>query len=811
MQFLKSCIQPNRIDLLIFVCSILVTLSIVVGLSGSLNLGQQSYPFNWFPLLLIAAVSLISIGATVAWRNHSWTKAILLFTVTIGSLGTATFCYWQSINSPLPILPFQEPDDEQIQLMKDHFWIVCKWGTLIAFLLAPVVWLLVTIVRMVPDAIRFFFRERLKVDRTKFLIGLAGFLLICGLINNIFFRNINFLDNGDFDSGWLVSSLVGTVASILGFLILIAWPSWILTGKSRWWSQALVWFVFLGLNVGFMWDYVVNYKSLLPEDWFAGISAISTAMFFLISLTALANPRDKEPATAEKAKMLPSVWALVPINLVLCVIVIPVRYDVATLINAPQTTDRWELARNARLMSNKTNGQLVVFTDSGIQYCVGKFDESVAPDVLSHLETVQPTNLFVRNFQPTVDTSYVRNLSGKVTLTGGRFTPQQLEDLLNMATGPTMVRKIDVTPSDRKAKPGNLSHLIVDEGRPGKIKELLEAFESFEGIQQILIQSAVTLEDWPAIVSASQECEIRVYGRIPDVPVDRAGPSLSNIQVFPMSYNSGQIALTENQIQLALDTDIGMITSLGDLKPQLYWDLVFAGRANMYADRANMIYSILDEFPIKSVAGKYHWAYGFNQKSEIEELFLPDAIQLSGRAFPPTLKTLSLDSGWIGNRQFFAGTITDLNYVTTIPKLERLYLPSNLIAKDLSFLSSSPSLTHLQIAAPSRAAQGGVGFDACPSIRSVTLFGKPDGTTISELAKLPNLKNLTVVDSGENLTAPSFVNKLQTAIPNAKIEILNFNEFDWQVPESFKRHRQRIRSQLRDQLLESGQVLGDKR
>ena len=157
--------------------------------------------------------------------------------------------------------------------------------------------------------------------------------------------------------------------------------------------------------------------------------------------------------------------------------------------------------------------------------------------------------------------------------------------------------------------------------------------------------------------------------------------------------------------------------------------------------------------------------------------------------------------GWVGAEVpvVSAGVATDISKLGELNSLEELYLDSNLIPENLSLLANLKSLKHLQIAAVVRRVSGPVGFDACQSLESITIFGKPDNQSYREILKLENLKRLVIVNHEDDASLDAtYLEKLRKRFPGVDADIVLKSETESLVPLSFRKFRDRRRKELRE-------------
>ena len=218
---------------------------------------------------------------------------------------------------------------------------------------------------------------------------------------------------------------------------------------------------------------------------------------------------------------------------------------------------------------------------------------------------------------------------------------------------------------------------------------------------------------------------------------------------------------------------------------------------------------------------KFNWAYGNESAAEtdaIHKLYLPLSHMVREKDIGklcPELEVLSLDIAWLpfGETQNILQQLYQGNNgiglkLSSLAKLEQLYLPEGMPIPDFRFLKDLASLRHLQIDLSSNSlAQGGGQFSAAtlPSLESLTLFYEPDRFLVNELAKLPSLKKITIVDRASLIDAVEFKTlreQLKRKLGGqVEVQIIAAADVAQTIPEDFKQHAKKVRQQIREKYL----------
>ena len=134
--------------------------------------------------------------------------------------------------------------------------------------------------------------------------------------------------------------------------------------------------------------------------------------------------------------------------------------------------------------------------------------------------------------------------------------------------------------------------------------------------------------------------------------------------------------------------------------------------------------------------------------------------------------------------------------------LKRLYLPMNGLIEDFRFLRGMPKLEQLQTDVSPMLAPGGAFLSKyCPNLESLVLFTLPSPGLESELAKLPKLQRLVIVDmtelSDENLKMSA--KRIKTTLGNAvQVSVMSVEAYEANLPEDFEKHRAMIKTRCRE-------------
>ena len=130
--------------------------------------------------------------------------------------------------------------------------------------------------------------------------------------------------------------------------------------------------------------------------------------------------------------------------------------------------------------------------------------------------------------------------------------------------------------------------------------------------------------------------------------------------------------------------------------------------------------------------------------------------------------------------------------------MEELYFDIDFVPDDIGFLKHLQALRHLQVPRIERKVTGLIGFDSCASLQSITFLGKPDAISVRELAKVKTLKRFVVanIEDDPALNA-AYVAGLRKVLVGVDVKVVPKSEIESLVPEAFKRHREKVRKELR--------------
>ena len=795
-------ILPNRFDAVMFVVALLICIGYLYSAVGAMPYSSDEFVL-WFATPV--ACTLIAIGSCLGWNCFGLKRTLLLLAVCFACLFLNWIGWlfgWQIIAREHILQSMRwswglrfEPEADWFRF-ENQLWIA---GWLVGCFLFS--WLLVILFRKVPfwlySVAQNLFRktkDRLELTRVKLLIGIAAVLFLVTTTNNILIANgINIFENGDnFDAiEMVISALIG----LIFYGVVVVYTSWVfLHGKAYW-----VKFLILGTLVAVMLIGVFVSRTISQTSMIEmGVWAFSS-LIFVISVVGLKDV---------KTSVRPSIWSFLLVAVSGFLIASPAFFDFNFLFNPHLNVameDRIRAAYESGQLKWQTGGQISGTPD--VYFCNFNPDGDSA-DSFEKLD-FNSGNIDLAVFQmyPNVKTECLHSVSkGNIALVKTGVTASQLEDIVAGTTLACRVQNLDVDSTQSKAVIDVGSMQIVED-RPGKLKALLESIKEFKNNPTVDVDSKITKEDLPAILKASQSSQIILHGSLPDSDINWSEFSLDKLTAaVNVYYNTNTYGLSPNQIQFLLDTNIQILFSPSYVygsDQNLEWDLAFACAERFrFAQISTSVSRLASRFDFddsdQSIFEQNHLVWGKNGQAEITHLFLPSGEFWQDVSKLTSLKSLSYDPKWL-NEDTAAPprAVKDLGSLQGLTNLEELYLSDNtFLMRSLSFLAKMKSLKHLQIPKVDRSMKGTIGFDACPSLESITFLGKPDVASIAELAKLPNLKKVTIssINNGvlNEANAKSVLNK---KLPGVEIVILPFGQHQKTIPMQFLVHKEKAQKE----------------
>ena len=649
---------------------------------------------------------------------------------------------------------------------------------------------------------------RLRITRTKLLIGVAVALFAAKTAQDVFFPagflySINVF-GGD---GYLGRILLAA----FGFLVALLLPSWLLTRdiKARLKIQTIL---LLALVISAVC--IVRMSVVRPGlDHKLTIVINGFVMFsFYIALIAVGEPNNR----FEAKKSSPSAWSILPLVLLVASGVLVYFFDINTLAgtsvrNWPNLD--WVLARKAKVIARRSDYQIGIVTNQGMPGVIGSLDESTPSDLFAGLEGHSFQFVSLCGLRANID---VRTLFGwpELNLSESEVTSQQLQGLAQKAI---MLNLADIRVTDPRGNValtsfGNVH--IRDGSEQGDFVSLLNSLGSQKSPQFQVDFGEIDWDTAEAISRLSTKANIRIYGGCLKslANCDSKGElEWSRVVV----ENSGNIF--ESQKHFAGESSVFKFVLNSNIFVKFnrnhgnFWDLAFAKNREAMPDYWPLEASIMDMQKFVDEAEHNHWNFG-EDRAKLQKLFLPGAEALfsSGPKSFETLKeveVLGLDPSWLSGvdprvryyrKKSWVQPHRGLTFsgLEKLKNLRRLDFNTNALVGDEKLLTRIPKIEHLQVRFEPNIIHV-IDFSICKNLKSLVYFGIPSKNMIADLSSLKNLKSLTVIYEIGNLLSNKEKKNIVASIPSVKIELVLLADFVPVPPVEFSTHAIKQSTEIR--------------
>jgi len=311
-----------------------------------------------------------------------------------------------------------------------------------------------------------------------------------------------------------------------------------------------------------------------------------------------------------------------------------------------------------------------------------------------------------------------------------------------------------------------------------RLPEFLDAFVP-NGLREVRIQSPVDQEDWRAFARHSDACHFGLYN------FQRQAAS------FPKEFFASGELYGVSLFCYDADHPGQLLPFLGSgvqlLAPpvrdgQAFWDYCFIGiepsRSRRWIDSNK---AFLEQ------ATDYHWAFGWHPDGTISEIWLPTIeLVLQNQSALDSVRTLRMDrEGIVAFNELLA---RDVSALATLQSLERLYLDRQQYIDSFGFLAQLGELRQLQIQGKGRTSSDTAGFDECENLETVRFFGAPDPQTIRELATLPKLRRVEIVDENAEFDKPKTRADLRERLPMVNVSFISVDDYEADIGPQLREH-----------------------
>ncbi|QDT11243.1 hypothetical protein [Planctomycetes bacterium K23_9] len=798
-------LHPAPLDAWVLTTLLLWGIAFVCSLFLHLN-DRRTDPLDLSMPLAIGSLAIgLGIGATAISSKTPRVAWILLgFTLAVAILIYVFSGRWLDMQQPQWIS--MDYGESKLRSRSDYVIAYCQLAAIGAAILLALLLAQFALVKSHSKAIVFTdalsaIASFLNRHRTRLMIAFVAIMLPATVLRNIFdphMQSASFLTSASLiltaGFGWLVV-----------FYIFVQFAS-----TPRWPRTKRIAIVLVGLIGGIV--FVSNFWNTQTESsgFFFAI-CISPFLFLLAVITGMGLKQ--RPGNAAEPRRWISIWSWL--------LVIPVfafagwtiyRYDLRICTMALLDDDdffakpKWiDFAKRSREFQRATGGsaRLVDYYSSALLQV--RIRDQRDADCLQKLFRHQPIIsawLIIDNLQPFVDTKPLRTHGGDLTLVGGECTSAQFADIAVKI--PTLGVQSVRLPGQNDHQPTSLPKIqTFGNRRIGGLANFLDAYVP-AGLNDVVIYSPCNEEDWDAIVRHNQACKFLIY-ETSEATTKIGLRILEAAQQQSISgiHLQGSNASPERLLRLNLNSDIPTVyLTLGDARS--FWDLAFVKHESPISDW-------IDDPPgsFAEHCQNFHWSYGENKNGKITRLWLPDLDLVRQNSVDLiATETLRLDAKGICGFEAFPET--DVSDLAKLVNLKQLYLSRNHFVSDLAFLRSMPQLEHLQMQSQDRAVMATTGLEVCKALKSIRIFCRPDPQTIADLATLPKLKTLEVVDDEHEFADEKAIESLRQQLPSVDVQILSAETYEPDLSSDLKEHLTRVRKEARKRLLKLADELKER-
>lgn len=848
---LTSWFWPTNKDSLIWLCCGLVFAGLADPIiTQQLVSGQseKSFGTTWIPLGMISGV-LIGLATTWGWNKLDVrsTKILLVGAlVSCCAFAYSTFLTWGYLETtssllmgPSKVFPLA------ISAGWPIFWAKFFGYTLLA---ASVMFAIVRVARFGYGK----FKARTPISgqmtRAKFLIGFAGFMLVLGLIQNLFFPQGFFAEtNISFARGSTTNKLISGVGVAIGSMFYFGATLAFASGRFNVWKHIiLIGLLFFGLFSVAVSS--VNYRAN------PNLSQIQVATVFgIIASLWAATVANNSPAFAfsesyhspqvTPAKKWPCVWSALLVLFVLSSSVLMYFVDPSIWIGSQD----WETALYSRRTARKSNSQIRLGNTWGFFGFIDmtcNFKSEVPHDVFGDYQVPGLASISIDGLTPEIKTDLLSNTQ-VVHLSNSKVTSRQLSELL---TGPNFVtlENVEVVDPDKSVEVIG-AYLFISATGEYRVTSILRSIKSADNALIRISRGSEESEVKPpppsrdeldAIVEFSQRSTVSIEKQFVDQMVEtNYSPKLSmkNLvvqntsgeyywpgrQVFPSLKNLIESEDNRALREFIFENDISIAFQQDAVNESLFWDVAFVkgkyGRPKYTGAIATA--QLTSSALFQNKAKRFGWAFGWNNSNDkITDLFLPLGEEPFQEASPlcsdfASVETLSFEPDWLSALYLERGRPTAayqqstvpvvLTSLSSLPNLKRLWLSKFAVVEDPGVLGRMPKIEHLQIRF-SDATAPFVDFNNAKELKSLVYVGTPHKgvlDSLEQLLELGKLESVTVVNLDDGtLGSPTAIKNLETYIPGFKIKVVHVKDFQSVPPEKFMKHAERFAADARERL-----------
>jgi hypothetical protein len=553
------------------------------------------------------------------------------------------------------------------------------------------------------------------------------------------------------------------------------------------------------------WPWCIAVSALIAALFAAGsgISRIKPAKLQELPLSENSRPR--------WARV--SVWVTVPLLVALSLVFTPRYVHLPALLFSGSPLSFLERLEEARAIANferKTESRF----SRDYHGTAGVFEFDFAgyssPTALQKLDQLLNNEdnpqldwrPWLKNLHPGVQTKMTSGNKMMMAIEGGTITGDQFQDLADSSLAMSLS---DLEIVSRTPVKIDLNQVFVHSFNSDQLQKLFQSIDPESSIKMIYIQSELTAESWLTVAEASRHFSVHHFIE-GSSEAWKALPNLPSKRII-LRFHGAPTLTDLLQTPAFCDSDISLTGSLAferfqPLDSLLEAKLLLRGLESDILGTSSKFYETVDDW-------REDKRLVFERDENGNPLALLCPLPITDLNFPTKglehLKTLTLDLGWIEPNYWRAELAwrrlrLPTEKLAELPSLERLALPCDVQIDDLDFLRNVPNLNHLQIGVLNFPEEEYAKLEGLSQLHELVLFDEPSEELLIVLAKLPKLRQLTIVvpDSFE------FSNELQNSIlkflPDCLLTIELASDFRPNVPESFRTHFSNVIQELKEKL-----------
>ncbi|WP_148618614.1 hypothetical protein [Mariniblastus fucicola] len=804
IKLIKRVFVPSRFDACCMVVALhwLTAILSVTVLPALPTIGAAGFSG---PVILFAGSTLLAIAATVVWKANSRRRTWLLLVSAIAStcFVIAWFFFNEEYARELAYRPNVAAMNQAPAFTFSGFMANAAQSLGMAWACAIGAFVLTWCARFLGKSVlRPFrwFKTKFQSDRTRLLVGVAGVMFVLAVLS----RLIQLTESGGRrDTSFMAVEVAFQllVIGIVGTIAIVWFPrSFVLSGKPI--QKAFSILVILGMAMP-------GIANLISGVFvFDGAIFVLAGLVYVLSVIGVGGcgpANDSEAAsraTPGLAGSWPSAWSFVPLILLIAAIAVPTVLDLQVISGTNRKLSVAELfqrARESAIVKWESAGRVQLRTEQSynLELWQVQFDDSAPRDLLNVVQKISSSrSVELCDLTPEFDISVLNGSGIGVALKDCEVSNAQLTDILSSSSWLSIEGRFEIVDDGTEVDAGVINSVNFQNVEPGAIRTFFAAAKCEQQMTYMIIHSPATNEDWSTIEEVGQTGYVFLCGGwAEDFEMPEVTRSLNRITFQKIVNNTGQPKPVDKRLILETDLRLGLRMPANSSK--LAWKLLM-----LRGDSSGFDFQYAFAESGKSLseyAKDIGMAWQENEDQSVRSLFFPWGSSVIETASMPELRSLSFDADWVGAMSPFGfrGDPVDVSHLEPLSSLEELYFEASFVPLNLAFLEKLTSLKHLQISSVVRKVTGPIGFDACPSLESLTFLGTPDNKSYHEISRLKNLERLVIVnvEDDEKLT-PEYQDKLQQKLSGVEVQIIPASEKASLIPNAFQEHRESVRKKL---------------